>query len=78
MARDDKYTIEENSEQRDDDQAQDIGDDAAALRLGEATITGHDPITETERGGSPNPAVIIAEDAPDLVDTMNRCSQAGL
>ena len=78
MARNDKDMIEENSEQRDEDQAQDIGDDAAAQRLGGSEGTGHDPIIESEHGGSPNPAAIIPEDAPDLVDTMKQMLTSGI
>jgi len=78
MARDDRDMIEENSEQHDEDQAQDVGNDAAALRLGKATVTGHDPIVETEHGGSPNPAAVLPEDAPDLVDTMKQMLTSGI
>lgn len=78
MARNNKDMIEENSEQRDEDQAQDIGDAAAELRLGGSEGTGHDPIIESEHGGSPNPAAIIPEDAPDLVDTMKQMLTSGI
>lgn len=78
MARNSDNMIEENSEQRDADQAQDLGDEAAARQLGQSDASGHDPITETEHGGSPNPAAIIPADVPDLVDTMNEMLTSGL
>ena len=59
----------DNDEQRDDDQAQDVTDDAMAL--------GSDPFVESEHGGKPNPAAVMPDDVPDLVDTMNQMVSSG-
>ncbi|MFZ2995450.1 hypothetical protein [Sphingobium sp.] len=61
---------EDNSEQADaGTQAQDVADDARhrATDLSEAS----------ERGGKTNPAQIIPDDTPDLVETMNAMNQSG-
>lgn len=59
----------ENSEQRDEGQAQDVAADARtrAVSVNE----------ESERGGSTNPAQIIPDDVPDLVETMNFMVNSG-
>jgi hypothetical protein len=78
MARNPEDIIEENSEQRDEDQAQDVGDEAVARRLNDAGELDRDPTVDTEHGGSVNPAAIIPEDTPDLVDTMNQMLTSGV
>lgn len=61
---------EENSEQADSGtQANDVADDA---RLRQTSLN-----EETERGGNPNPAQIIPDDTPDLVDKMNEMHRSG-
>jgi|EndMetStandDraft_8_1072994.scaffolds.fasta_scaffold197430_3 hypothetical protein len=59
----------DNDEQRDNDQAQDVTDDALAL--------GNDPFVESEHGGTRNPAAVMPDDVPDLVDTMNQMVSSG-
>lgn len=76
MAREPDF-VEENSEQADEGQAQDVADEAIALRRGPSQGAGHDPIAETGHGGRPNPAGIIPEDVPDLIDTMNQMLSSG-
>lgn len=61
---------EDNSEQADiGTQANDVADDA---RLRQTSLNG-----ETERGGRSNPAQIIPDDTPDLVDKMNEMHRSG-
>lgn len=78
MARDPDSFDEENSEQRDADQAQDVGDEAISKRSDLTVGSPHDPTTESEHGRTANPAAIIPEDMPDLVDTMNQMLTSGL
>jgi hypothetical protein len=59
----------DNSEQNDDGQAQDVADDA--LRLNS------DVAEDSEHGGTSNPAAVMPEDLPDLVDTMNQMVRSG-
>jgi hypothetical protein len=59
----------DNAEQRDEGQAQDVADDA----LGE----GGDLSENSEHSGTSNPAGIIPDDVPDLVDTMNQMVTSG-
>lgn len=62
--------VEENDEQRDEDsQAQTVTDDA---RLRSTDIA-----EDSERGGSGNPAQIIPEDTPDLVERMEEMNRSG-
>lgn len=62
--------IEENDEQRDrGSQAQDVADDARARST--------DLSEDSERGGTPNPAQIIPEDTPDLVERMEEMNRSG-
>ena len=61
--------IEENAEQRDPDQAQDVAADAIG-RL-------DDPFEDSERAGRSDPASLIPEDMPDLVDTMKQMVTSG-
>ena len=62
--------IEENSEQADaGTQANDVADDA----LGRTS----DLSEESEHGGRPNPAQIIPDDVPDLVDKMDEMNSSG-
>lgn len=59
-----------NSEQDETgEQAQDVADDA---RLRSTDLT-----RETERGGSTNPAQMVPDDVPDLVETMNSMVNSG-
>lgn len=76
MARD-PQSVEENSEQADEGQAQDVADEAIARSRGPFDGSAHDPTVETEHGGRSNPAGIIADDVPDLIDTMNQMITSG-
>ncbi len=61
---------EDNSEQAEaGTQAQDVAEDAR----NRGTETGGD----TERGGRANPAQILPDDTPDLVETMNAMERSG-
>lgn len=59
----------DNREQRDEGQAQDVADEALNL--------GSDPTEESEHGGSADPAALIPDDVPDLVDKMNEMVRSG-
>lgn len=59
----------DNAEQRDGGQAQNVADDALE--------EGSDLSEDSEHGGTSNPAGIIPEDVPDLVDTMNQMVTSG-
>ena len=62
--------IEENDEQRDEDaQAQTVTD--------EARVRSTDLSEDSERGGRPNPAQIIPDDTPDLVERMEEMNRSG-
>ena len=50
-------------------QAQDVAADARVAAL--------DCAEDSEHGGKPNPAQIIPDDAPDLVDKMNEMNRSG-
>jgi len=76
MARDPDQ-FEENSEQADDGQAQDVADEAIARIIGTNGRPDRDPTVESEHGGRSNPAGIIPEDVPDLVDTINQMLTSG-
>ncbi|MFC4593842.1 hypothetical protein [Sphingobium tyrosinilyticum] len=74
MSQDDKDRfpdqIEENDEQRDSGaQAQDVADDAR--------VRSTDLSEDSERGGRPNPAQIIPDDTPDLVERMEEMNRSG-
>lgn len=60
-----------NIEQDNDDQAQDVAADALA------DPARGDVLGDSEDGGRPNPAQIIPDDVPDLVDTMNQMVSSG-
>ena len=61
---------EENSEQQDSGaQAQDVADDAR--------VRSTDLAEDSERGGKPNPAQIIPDDTPDLVERMEEMNRSG-
>lgn len=61
---------EENSEQDDSGaQAQDVAEDA---RKQSADLS-----EDSERGGRSNPAQIIPDDTPDLVERMNEMNRSG-
>lgn len=61
---------EENSEQAErGSQAQDVADDAR--------VRSTDPAEESEHGGRPNPAQILPDDTPDLVDKMKEMDRSG-
>ena len=63
--------IEENDEQRDSgSQAQDVADDAR--------VRSTDLSEDSERGGKPNPAQIIPDDTPDLVERMEAAGPYGM
>ena len=70
MARNPDDMAEDNLEQRDEGQAQDVAEDALER--------GRDATSETEHGAPANPASVIPEDVPDLVDTMNQMVTSGL
>jgi len=59
----------DNSEQDDEGQAQDVAE--------QARIRGTDMSEESEHGGKPNPAAIMPDDTPDLVDRMNEMVRSG-
>lgn len=62
--------IEDNDEQRDEDaQAQTVADDAHARST--------DLSEDSERGGRPNPAQILPDDTPDLVERMEEMNRSG-
>jgi len=61
--------IEPNAEQRDEGQAQDVASDA--LSPDEL------PAVDTERGIGSNPAGLVPEDTPDLVEKMNEMLTSG-
>lgn len=61
--------IEPNSEQRDEGQAQDVASDALDIE--------HIAVEDSERGGPSNPASLIPEDVPDLVEKMNEMVTSG-
>lgn len=61
---------EENDEQREEDaQAQTVSDDAR--------VRSTDLSEDSERGGRPNPAQIIPDDTPDLVERMEGMNRSG-
>jgi len=63
-------TIEENDEQRDEgSQAQTVTDDAR--------VRSTDLSEDSERGGHTNPAQIIPDDTPDLVERMEGMNRSG-
>ena len=63
-------TIEENDEQRDEgSQAQTVTDDAR--------VRSTDLSEDSERGGHANPAQIIPDDTPDLVERMEEMNRSG-
>jgi hypothetical protein len=61
---------EPNAEQRDEGQAHDVA--AEAL-----DGIGSDPTVDSEDGAPANPASLIPDDVPDLVDTMNQMVRSG-
>lgn len=65
----DDETPETNSEQADEGQAQDVAEDARVVNT--------DLSEESEHGGRPNPAAVIPDDTPDLVDKMNEMVRSG-
>src|SRR3546814_6741281 len=61
---------EENDEQAEaGSQAQDVADEARARST--------DLAEDSERGGRPNPAQIIPDDTPDLVERMEEMNRSG-
>jgi hypothetical protein len=66
---DDLSQENDNQEQRDGDQAQDVADDAMFVST--------DLSEDSEHGGKPNPAAVMPDDTPDLVDTMNQMVSSG-
>src|SRR3546814_15305764 len=61
---------EENDEQAEaGSQAQDVADEARARST--------DLAEDSERGGRPNPAQIIPDDTPDLVERMEEMKRSG-
>lgn len=69
-------TVEENSEQADDGQAQDVAEEAFARRRGLLNGSGRDPTSESEHGGR-NRGGVLPDDVPDLIDTMNQMLTSG-
>lgn len=59
----------DNDEQSDDGQAQDVAEDALGF--------GSDLSEDSEHGGTSNPAAVMPDDVPDLVDTMNQMVTSG-
>lgn len=66
---DDLAPENDNDEQDDGDQAQDVADDALVFET--------DISEDSEHGGEPNPAAVMPDDVPDLVDTMNQMVTSG-
>ena len=64
-----RESVEENSEQRDEDQAQDVADDARNA--------GTDLSEDSERGGESDPASLIPDDEQDLVERMEGMVRSG-
>ncbi len=62
-----------NREQRDPPQAQQVENDADAIRNN--TMPG---ASDSEHGGTSNPAAIIPDDEQDLVDHMNQMEKSGM
>lgn len=61
---------DDNSEQAENGtQAQDVAEDARDRYA--------DPAEDSERGGKPNPAQIIPDDTPDLVERMQAMNRSG-
>lgn len=61
----------DNQEQEDEaSQAQTVADEARGRHAG-------DPSEDSERGGATDPAQIIPDDTPDLVETMNQMVSSG-
>ncbi|RYG98388.1 MAG: hypothetical protein EON57_12640 [Alphaproteobacteria bacterium] len=65
----DDIPIEDNEEQRDEGQSQDVAEDALHPE--------DDPSEDSEHGGHSNPASLIPDDVPDLVDKMNEMVRSG-
>lgn len=59
----------DNSEQRDDGQAQQVAEDAR--------VRGTDLAEDSEHGGKPNIGAVIPDDTPDLVDKMEEMDRSG-
>lgn len=57
-----------NREQLDEGQAQDVAEDARRP---------HPGLGDSSHGGRPNPAQIIPDDVPDIVDRMNEMVRSG-
>ena len=62
-------TEEDNSEQRDEGQAQDVAGDALDRQTG--------LYEESNRGGGSDRTDILPDDVPDLIDTMNQMIRSG-
>lgn len=65
---DDGATEWVNREQLDEGQAQDVAEDARNRQAG---------LGESSHGGKANPAQIIPDDVPDIVDRMNEMVRSG-
>ncbi|WP_068089929.1 hypothetical protein [Novosphingobium rosa] len=62
-------TEEDNSEQRDEGQAQDVAQDALERQTGLYEDSG--------KGDENDPTEILPDDVPDLIDTMNQMISSG-
>lgn len=62
-------TNEDNSEQRDEGQAQDVAEEALDRQT--------DLYEESEKDDDSDPTEILPEDTPDLIDTMNQMIRSG-
>ena len=60
-------------------QAQDVAGDALARASASdgASLLDHDPIEETVRGGPSDPAQLVPQDMPDLVETLHGMHASG-
>lgn len=76
MVRDPDH-LEENSEQADDGQAQDVADEAISLRRGLLNGWSRDPTIDSRHGTRSNPADVVPDDVPDLIDTLNQMLTSG-
>lgn len=62
-------TEEDNSEQRDEGQAQDVAEEARDRQT--------DLYEESDKDDDSDPTEILPEDVPDLIDTMNQMIRSG-
>lgn len=69
QGRDTQAPETDNSEQRDDGQAQDVAEDAR--------LRSTDSYEKSEHGGRPDIGAVVPDDVPDIVDRMNEMIASG-